>query len=63
MPFDCGTAEFVCRALTDPHQRFTWAEFRLRHGTVPENGQEGGTTATVGRRIRTAVEEQGVSGK
>ncbi|MGW1956884.1 hypothetical protein ACWCPI_29730 [Streptomyces sp. NPDC001920] len=25
VPFDCGTAEFVCRVLTDPHHPFTMA--------------------------------------
>ncbi|MFI5961159.1 hypothetical protein ACIA8J_03215 [Streptomyces asoensis] len=31
VPFGCGAAEFVCRALTDPHQRFTLAEYFDTH--------------------------------
>ncbi|MEU5770079.1 hypothetical protein ABZ782_29635 [Streptomyces asoensis] len=31
VPFACGTAEFVCRTLTDPHQRFTLAEYFDTH--------------------------------
>ncbi|WP_436948773.1 hypothetical protein [Streptomyces sp. SudanB52_2052] len=31
VPFDCGTAEFVCRILTDPGHRFTMARYFDTH--------------------------------
>ncbi|MFD5323460.1 hypothetical protein [Streptomyces sp. NPDC127092] len=31
VPFDCGTAQFVCRVLTDPRHRFTMARYFDTH--------------------------------